>query len=72
MISKIDGTCQFEGCSQTATAIASGRRDYQDRPAEGCHDIGCYCEMHAKVVAMEDDPEYEDVCPNCGCRFGCG
>lgn len=66
MITKIKGTCQYEGCDELATYIASGR--YYMGVAG--HGTSCFCEDHAAVVADEGNPEYVVCCPNCDCKFG--
>lgn len=70
MIIEIAGTCQYKGCDKPATKIASGRRDYENKPQENAYDIGCFCEDHADIVADAGYPEYHTICPNCGCQFG--
>ena len=70
MITTITGQCQYLDCTKPATQIASGRRDYQDKPTEGAYDVGLFCEDHAWRVASHNCPEYTTVCPNCGCEFG--
>lgn len=66
MITKIEGKCQYEGCSSLATHIAQGRmRDNNGHPK-----VAVYCEDHAINVADELWPEYNVDCPNCGCMFG--
>lgn len=68
MITEISGLCRWEGCEQTATHIACGRKRYDD---DGGHpEPACYCKTHADVVADEGNPEYCDTCPNCDCMFG--
>ena len=63
---KPDGQiCQFGDCSEPATAIAMGRTYY-----ENGHGLGWYCSAHADKVSDEGHPEYQEHCPNCGCRFG--
>lgn len=69
-ILNITGTCQFKGCNEPATAIASGRREWQSKPTYGAYDIGLFCYAHAEAVADFDQPEYQTACPNCGCIFG--
>lgn len=68
MITKIEGTCQYEGCGEPATEIAEGRR-YKGKPLVA-HKLGLYCEAHANLVSDEGTPEYVVGCPNCGCMFG--
>lgn len=72
MITKIEGTCQYEGCDQPATRIASGQRSYRlhKKLEPGQYPTGCYCDDHAYKVVDFDHPEYHDNCPNCGCLFG--
>lgn len=65
MIVKIIGKCQYKKCDQDATTIACGRV-VDDFGSE----LGAYCELHAEIVADQDNPEYNVGCPNCGCRFG--
>lgn len=63
-----DTQCQFDECEQPATEIACGRDGCGDR--KGHPEPGVYCKAHADVIANENNPEYWDQCPNCGCRFG--
>ena len=69
MITKIEGKCQYEGCEEQATVIASGQRSYSLGDTS-LHPVGCYCDKHSHIVADEGNPEYHDECPNCHCRFG--
>ena len=59
---KYNSVCQFEECENRATHIAIGKTKYKT--------IGVYCEAHAYAVADEGNPEYTEICPNCGCFFG--
>ncbi len=68
MITEIAATCAFEGCQEKATHIACGRTGCGLGPYHP--DPACYCKPHANLVMDEGDPEYHDVCPNCGCCFG--
>ena len=54
--------CSYEGCYEPAEFIACGRTKHR-MPAY-------FCNEHAEDVTDEDNPEYHDTCPNCGCRFG--
>jgi hypothetical protein len=69
MITRIEGTCRFEGCDKPATHVACGRVT-SGGGETGHPEPACYCEEHAEVVANEDYPEYAEGCPNCGCYFG--
>ena len=74
--------CAFEGCDQPATEIACGRAHgryvnpgeghgpYLMKQHPGHPTPAWYCSVHAELVADEDCPEYKEMCPNCGCRFG--
>jgi hypothetical protein len=69
VIVKIEGTCQFEGCSKPAEYIACGRESFiEEKP--GHPNAACYCEEHMSLIVDERFPEYSIDCPNCGCRFG--
>ena len=57
--------CQFEGCDQPATDLATGREG-----SNYTYKLGAYCSDHAWEIAEIDSPEYNVDCPNCGCRFG--
>lgn len=71
MIVLIEGQCQFEKCTATATHIACGRKyDWDESDVHYHPTPNVYCEKHARVVADEHSPEYIDNCPNCGCMFG--
>lgn len=71
MITKIEGTCSYEGCEKEATHIGCGRNRFYDGDNTGRHpNPACYCETHANMVADEDSPEYTNDCPNCGCVHG--
>ncbi len=67
MITKIEGKCQYEDCDMDATYMAKGRSDHS---GGGHPTINVYCYTHATIVADEQNPEYIDNCPNCGCMFG--
>lgn len=61
--------CEWPGCDKDAEYIAAGRDTTYHVPPRP-QVIGVYCEEHATLVANEDYPEYEVMCPNCGCNFG--
>lgn len=64
MITKIEGTCQFRGCTAKATHIACG----DGEKAKGFHPVpACYCMDHALKVVHEDGKYSTGKCPNCGC-----
>jgi hypothetical protein len=67
MITRIEGKCQWPGCDRPAEFIVSGRSQYAEEPHP---ETGCFCAIHAAVVEDEGNPEYTNVCPNCGCRHG--
>ena len=71
--------CYFEGCDQPAVEMACGRAHgryvnpsgpYLMKQHPGHPTPAWYCSVHAELVADEDCPEYKEMCPNCGCRFG--
>lgn len=57
--------CEWKGCNEAATAIASGRKNWRSQKADM---LGTYCDIHAEIVSTEG--EYRTVCPNCSCIFG--
>lgn len=60
--------CQFEGCEETATAVACGRELPRDMVGHPTPQV--YCQKHSELVSDEHSPEYTEHCPNCGCHFG--
>jgi len=71
MITTIQGTCSFENCTLPATHIACGRKELDFKEGKPHPIPACYCEAHAESVSIENLPEYDVSCPNCGCLFGC-
>ena len=70
-VTKIEGTCAFEGCRRKATYIACAVEGPLKDVKPG-REPKCYCDVHAMIVQDENGPEYINRCPNCGCIFGEG
>jgi len=51
--------CEYEGCNEDATVIAMGHH----------HPLGAYCKHHSKVISEMSNGEFDEECPNCGCKF---
>ncbi len=54
--------CSYLDCLAPADDVACGHPDLP-----GGHGCGVYCRTHTDVVSDEGNPEYTQVCPNCGC-----
>ena len=65
IITRNDGQCQWPGCTEPSTQMATG-----DRFNRKDTNIGFFCAPHAYTIADYDSPEYHTTCPNCGCQFG--
>jgi hypothetical protein len=61
---KIGDKCQYGECEFMATQVSCGKK-YTAHPLPNV-----YCDAHADIVANEGEPEYTNVCPNCGCISG--
>lgn len=54
--------CDHEACDgKPATEVAQSGETKK---------LGAYCATHARMVADDNNPEYIEHCPNCGCVFG--
>ena len=59
--------CQYPGCENEATTLVYGNPDSNAY----IHDIFLCCAEHEAVNSfLSWEPEYIEICPNCGCQMG--
>jgi len=53
--------CESGDCPSMATSMVYSRK---------LDKVVLCCEPHADIVVDEHNPEYTDICENCGCMYG--